>query len=552
MSGQKLIVFAFDSTTNLPKTGDAANLTAYVSKDYGSVTVLGDTSATEMDSTNAKGYYLFDLTQGETNADTLLFSAKSSTANIVVIGVPGTVFTTPPNFNKAIIDSAGLQDANVVKVGPSGSGTAQTAKDLGASATQTGDAYAVVNDLTFGNAKLVRSTTPANTLSVDSSHRVPATVASGDDADAATILGRVTAARAGYWDNLNVGGPVASHADIAAINQSASKHVLLQTVGQYERPESGNVTYTVEARTFSAADGSAVNADTTPTLTATGNVSGSLAANLSAATNPATGVYRWTYTVSSSATVEQVRFDISAAISSATFTLSCYTQVCDLVSATWTTTDATHLTTIFNKLPANNIADQTLLPAAVRDVSLASPAAGGLGDVVKMINTNTALILGDVSPAVANILSQTDQLQFNVSGYLLSAPQLGTPTDTLIYTRQGVPVGASQSADVAALKADLDAGVTLANNAVDAAQLTAAAANKLADHARRRTQAHVFASADGDAIDAHSHYGAIQQIQKANTTAHAGKLTVFNTDGTELAQLTLASDPAADPATGVS
>ncbi len=89
----KLIVFAFDSTTNLPKTGDAANITAYVSKDFGSVTVLADTSATEMDATNGKGYYLFDLAQGETNADVLLFSAKSATANIVVIAVPARIDT---------------------------------------------------------------------------------------------------------------------------------------------------------------------------------------------------------------------------------------------------------------------------------------------------------------------------------------------------------------------------------------------------------------------------------------------------------------------------
>jgi hypothetical protein len=40
VTGQKLIVFAFDSTTSLPVSGDAANLTAYVSKDYGTVTVL--------------------------------------------------------------------------------------------------------------------------------------------------------------------------------------------------------------------------------------------------------------------------------------------------------------------------------------------------------------------------------------------------------------------------------------------------------------------------------------------------------------------------------
>lgn len=91
----KFMVFAFDATTNLPKTGDAANITAYVSKDYGSVTALADTSATEMDSTNAKGYYLFDAAQGETNADCLMVSAKSSTANIVVIGAPAVIYTRP-------------------------------------------------------------------------------------------------------------------------------------------------------------------------------------------------------------------------------------------------------------------------------------------------------------------------------------------------------------------------------------------------------------------------------------------------------------------------
>jgi hypothetical protein len=127
VSGQKLICFAFDSTTGLPKAADAANITAYVSKDYGAVTVLGDTSATEMDATNAKGYYLFDLTQAETNADTLLFSAKSSTSNIVVVGAPAAVFTTPANFDLLSVDGSGRVD--VIKV----NGTSQTARDLGAS-----------------------------------------------------------------------------------------------------------------------------------------------------------------------------------------------------------------------------------------------------------------------------------------------------------------------------------------------------------------------------------------------------------------------------------
>ncbi len=98
VTGQKCIVYAYDSTTNTPKTGDATNITAYVSKDFGAVTVLGDTSATEMDATNAKGYYLFDLTQAETNGDALLFTAKSSSLNVVVLGTPDYIQTIPAAF----------------------------------------------------------------------------------------------------------------------------------------------------------------------------------------------------------------------------------------------------------------------------------------------------------------------------------------------------------------------------------------------------------------------------------------------------------------------
>ncbi len=81
-SGQKIAYYAHDTSADAPKTGDAANITAYVSKDAAAPAALGDTSAAELDATNAKGVYVFDLTQAETNADMLVFSAKSSTANV--------------------------------------------------------------------------------------------------------------------------------------------------------------------------------------------------------------------------------------------------------------------------------------------------------------------------------------------------------------------------------------------------------------------------------------------------------------------------------------
>jgi hypothetical protein len=120
VAGQKVTLLAIDTALNTPKTGDAANLTAYVSKDDGAVTVLADTSATEVDATNALGLYTFDLAQAETNADKLLFSGKSSTAGIRL--VPMTVYTRPANFSSDVI--------------------------------QTGDAYAIVNSGTHGNAAL--------------------------------------------------------------------------------------------------------------------------------------------------------------------------------------------------------------------------------------------------------------------------------------------------------------------------------------------------------------------------------------------------------------
>lgn len=85
VAGQKWRVFAFDAA-GVPVTGDAANITAKVAKDWGTATALGDTNPVEVED----GYYLFDLTQAETNAATLDLYPQSATGSVQVIGVPGT------------------------------------------------------------------------------------------------------------------------------------------------------------------------------------------------------------------------------------------------------------------------------------------------------------------------------------------------------------------------------------------------------------------------------------------------------------------------------
>lgn len=127
-ASQKIRVFAYDATTGLPKTGDAANITASVNKDYAGWNDLTDTSATEEDSTKAKGYYLFDATQGESDGEILEIGARSSTSNIVVIGAPATIFTMPATGVLApatagrtlVVDASGraLSDLDTIKTNP--------------------------------------------------------------------------------------------------------------------------------------------------------------------------------------------------------------------------------------------------------------------------------------------------------------------------------------------------------------------------------------------------------------------------------------------------
>lgn len=83
----KAIVCAIDTATGAKKTGDAANITINIMDlDTGTVSTLTDTSAAEISSTNAPGFYLADVTAGEYNADRMISVGKSSTSGVTIIG----------------------------------------------------------------------------------------------------------------------------------------------------------------------------------------------------------------------------------------------------------------------------------------------------------------------------------------------------------------------------------------------------------------------------------------------------------------------------------
>lgn len=124
VASQKIAVYAHDAANDVPKTGDAANITAQLSKDFGAAAATNDTNPTELDATDHPGIYVFDLTQSETNADNIVISAVSSTADILLD--PIQVFTVPPNFRALAIESDGMAHADLKEM----LGDAQSLTDL--------------------------------------------------------------------------------------------------------------------------------------------------------------------------------------------------------------------------------------------------------------------------------------------------------------------------------------------------------------------------------------------------------------------------------------
>lgn len=94
VASQKWVVFAFEgeggSNPGNPVTGDAANITANLRLDGGAANAVDDTNPTELED----GYYIFDITAAESNADMILMAPASGTANVIVIGVPGALYPT--------------------------------------------------------------------------------------------------------------------------------------------------------------------------------------------------------------------------------------------------------------------------------------------------------------------------------------------------------------------------------------------------------------------------------------------------------------------------
>lgn len=174
VAGQRLYVFAFGDEGHAnpgePVPG-LTDITGNVHLDGGAANAIDDVNPTEI----AGGWYAFDLTQAETNANEILPVCVSATANVNVIAAP--IYTTPASFNSEALATASALatvDDNVdailvdtAEIGTAGAGLT----DLGGMSTaMQAEVQSEANDalVALGLDHLVSAATSGGEVTVDS------------------------------------------------------------------------------------------------------------------------------------------------------------------------------------------------------------------------------------------------------------------------------------------------------------------------------------------------------------------------------------------------
>lgn len=472
------------STTGAGLTGlvyNSASLTAYyvlpraaaAAITLATQTVTGSYSSggfVEIDATNCPGLYRLDIP-----------NAALASGRFVTIHMKGATNMAPLLLE---IDLAGQVDTVSI------SGTAQTARDIGASV-------------------LLSSGTGTGQVKLSSGYIAP------------------------NWGD--VGNPTTSLA-LTGTTIATTQKVDVDTIKTNPVVNAGTITFPTTATLASTTNITAGTITTCTNLTNAATAGDLTAAMIASVTTAATAA---TPTVLLTAGTGTGQIDFTSGVVKANLAQILGTALTE--TAGWLAAGfkkwfnvATPVATI-NSLPG-------ALPGATNGVLIAGTNANPATlDIVGSITGNLSGSVGSVTGAVGSV---TGNVGGNVTGTVASVVgAVGSVTGN---------VGGNVVGSVASVAAAITLP-TIPTDWIAAAGVSAAAGAKIADINRRRTQANVESSSDGDTLSMGSEYGMIQQAQESNTTAHADKLTIFQTDGTtELGQRTIATDAAADPITGIS
>ena len=199
-------------------------------------------------------------------------------------------------------------------------------------------------------------------------------------------------------------------AAVQAVNTGAARHIAILTANAYEVPDTGTEQYGIEIRTYDG-DGEPVAIDSAadPTVTIKQIDGTDLSSDLSAITNPATGVYRLTYDVDAGDTVQPLVIEASGLISATLRSTAAYPVVADAVSVDFTATDRANLVSIAGKLPSSDYllggtssdgtGYATSAEVSAIDTKLGTPATNVSTDIAA-VKTDTGNLLTRIPAAL--------------------------------------------------------------------------------------------------------------------------------------------------------
>lgn len=187
----KWTVFAYGAPghatlAGLPITGDAANISAQLSQDGGALAGIADAAPVEL----GGGMYVFDISTSESDAYQLTLVATSGTQDVLVIGVPGAMYTRPKNFDLLGIAADGdVLQVDVCEMNSDMRGT--DAALLASSAPANWSSLGINGAGHIQEVVDITNSVSANTVAWQG---VPVTHSSGPDVNVAWVSGDQSAA----------------------------------------------------------------------------------------------------------------------------------------------------------------------------------------------------------------------------------------------------------------------------------------------------------------------------------------------------------------------
>ncbi len=222
VASQGVYVFAKDTSAQTPKTGDAANISVYVSKD-GAAAVESNTTSTGTVTEIGGGLYWCALTQAETNADIIGIYSSSTTSNVVLDAIE--IATTAGSIPKAAYGgSGGLGTVDASNRVAGIAGTANTLDDL------NDPTAAAVADAVFDEA--LSGHTSAGTAG-ERLGRIPNAAAGGNGGLPTVDASNHIAGIAGTVNTLDgLNDPTAASIADAVFDEALSGHTSAGTAGE--------------------------------------------------------------------------------------------------------------------------------------------------------------------------------------------------------------------------------------------------------------------------------------------------------------------------------